>query len=157
MFSDHISIFPPPSRQAVISIIEVIDFLEKGDRKTAARLLEGSYRAAHPRLFAAAELRFLNDQIAKKKGIVNHRPSPMKYDWVHYADAAIKLELADLLGAEQLLEAIEVFRTSPPPMETSSELDDRYNRYLSSREKKSRQSQNFIHKIFKWLRSRTNR
>lgn len=151
-FNESITSIPSPSPQAVQSIIEVIDFLEKGDRKMAARLLESSSRAASPILFAADELRFFNDLLSNDKKEFTYYPSRMKYDWVHYAIWAIKLNLADLITDDAMLEAIENFRTSPPPIETSPELTACYNRF---EEKQSQQGQNIIQKIFNRRGSRS--
>ena len=124
---------PPPSPEAVQSICEIIDLLEKGDRKEAGRLLGNYYRIVSPRMIAAAKLSYLDDAIAARKKEITYRQSRMEFDWVHYADAALKLALVDFVDNADMMEAIEVVRTSHPPMETSPILTERYNRFHSSK------------------------
>ena len=52
--SEPIKILPPPSPEAVESICEIIDLLEKGNQKEAGRLLGNYYRIVSPRMIAAA-------------------------------------------------------------------------------------------------------
>ncbi len=131
--TEQLESIPPPSPEAVQSIGEIIDLLEKGDRKEAGRLLGNYYRIVSPRMIAAAKLRFLNDAIAAGKKEITYHQSRMEFDWVHYADAALKLALVDVVDNADMMEAIEVVRTSHPPMETSPILTARYNRLQSSK------------------------
>jgi|WetSurMetagenome_2_1015567.scaffolds.fasta_scaffold19858_3 hypothetical protein len=150
MFLDeNISSVPPPSTEAVYSIIDVINKLDKGDRDLAARWLQASSKAASPILFAWDDLRFINDAISKGITEITRAPSPMRYDFVHYAIWAIRLNLTDLITDNEMLEHIETFRNSPPPVETSPILDDRYKNYLSSHGNKASLSKSYIRNLFK--------
>lgn len=150
MFSEPSETIPPPSPEVVQSIGEIIDLIDKGDRKEAGRLLGNYYRIVSPRMMAWGKLTFLNDMIAQGKKDVVYRPSRMEYDWVHYADAALKLNLVELIDNKEMLEAIEIVRTSKPPMETSPELNAHYNRYLYFAEKQQGSRQSILRKIFRW-------
>lgn len=132
MFSEPIETIPPPSPEAVQSIGEIIDLIEKGDRREAGRLLGNFYRIVSPRMMAWNKLTFLNDMLAQGKKEVIYQPSRMEYDWVHYADAALKLNLVELVDNKEMLEAIEVVRTSKPSMEASPTLNARYNQHLNA-------------------------
>jgi hypothetical protein len=120
---------PPPSPEAVQSIVEAMDLLEAGNRKEAQRWLQASFRAASPRMMAISELMALDNAIASGKTEVC-LTNPMKFDWIHYADAAIKLNLVDQIDNEEMLEAIEIVRSVETSLiERSIELTARYARF----------------------------
>lgn len=124
---------PSPSPEAVQSIIEVMEFLEKGDHEMALRVLEGCFTIVSPRMIAADKLRFLNDAIASGKKEVAMPPHTMEFDWVHYADAALKLNMVDQIRNHELLEAIEMARRSKDAIDRSIELEARYATFTKSR------------------------
>jgi hypothetical protein len=127
-FSQHIDRLPPPSPEAVQSIGEVIDRIDKGDRKGAAWLLEHSYRIVSPIMMAAGELQFLNELLDPSRPTAVRHPSRMQFDWVHYADAAIQLDLVGLIENENMLESIAVVRQANLALDTPRRLTRRYRR-----------------------------
>lgn len=132
MFTQPDEILPPPSPEAVQSICEIINLLKGGNRKEAGRLLGNYYRIVSPKMMAADKLRFLNDAIASGKTEITYRQSRMEFDWVYYADAALRLNLVDVIDNKEMLEAINVVKTSNPPMQTSPELTECYNQFQNS-------------------------
>ena len=93
-----------PSPQAVQAILQAMDFLQKGDRKMAAGILEASYRASSSGLLMVA----------------------MFHDPMHYATWALKLDLADLMRHEGWRALIKECRLSPPRLDTPPELTHRF-------------------------------
>jgi hypothetical protein len=120
------STVPPPSPEAVQSVVEAMDLLEAGKRKDAQRWLQGCFRAASPRMMAFSELMALNNAIGSGQTEVC-LTNPMEFDWIHYADAAIRLNLVDGIDNKEMLEAIKVVRSlETSSIEQSIELAARY-------------------------------
>jgi len=124
---DPSSTVPPPSPEAVQSLVEVMELLETGEREQAVRLLQGCFRIVSPRMLAFDEMRFLNEAIASGKREITYH-NPMQFDCFHYADAAIRLNLANEIDDDEMREVIEAVRASQPAVEPSFELSARYEK-----------------------------
>ena len=112
MSSQYRGVIPAASPEAVESILEAIDFIEKGDREVAGRAIEGSYRATVGLLGTAPR----SDPVWDRMG----------FDFVHYAMWAIKLDLVDLVTNSGFRAQIKDCRKSPPIAEASPELTVRF-------------------------------
>jgi len=109
-----------------MAISEVIAYVSRGDQETAARWLEGSFIASSPLLFAANDLRMISNALAKGATEVVIADSPMRYDWLYYSSAALKLGLAGRCSDERFRAAIREVELTRPTLNETGWLVQRY-------------------------------
>jgi hypothetical protein len=131
---DPSGVVPAPSPEAVQSIVEVMELLEHGERAQAVGLLEGCFRIVSPRMLAFDQLLFINNAIGEGKQEISYQ-NPMEFDMFHYADAAIRLNLAAEIEDEEMREVIEAVRASQPAVELSIELRARFERFADGQKR----------------------
>ena len=82
-------------------------------------------------MLAFDELQFLNDAIASGKREVTYQ-NPMEFDLFHYADAAIRLNLANEIDDDEMRDVIEAVKASQPSVEPSIKLSARYAKFANT-------------------------
>jgi hypothetical protein len=120
--------YPPPTREALKSIIEAIDVFERNDHASAARLLEASFTAAH----AVTRMALERNLVAKARkdappltfDLTN--ASPMSFDLLYYANAAERLGLAPRIKHLEMVKAIDFLREHHPTLSEPEALLARY-------------------------------